>query len=318
MHIGIATSSRGACGTRQGYRAVARRAEELGFSFIGVNDHVVVPGGIASRYPYSEDGLWAGRTAGECLDQLTTLAFIAGCTERLRLLTSVMVVPHRHPVLAAKMLASVDVLSGGRLIVGCGTGWMEEELACLGAPPFPARGRVTDEYIDAFRSLWTEASPRFAGDHVAFADVLFAPRPLQQPHPPLWIGGESPAAQRRAVARGDGWYPASNNPLYRLDTVARLGSAIAALRGRAKAAGRDPLSIDTAFLVLWPVSWTAEQGPDGARRLLTGGCADMAADIAALEGCGVRHLSVSLQAPQLGETLERMERFAAEVMPLLA
>jgi probable F420-dependent oxidoreductase len=316
MDIGMATASRGACGTRQGYLAVARRAEELGFAFIGVNDHVVVPGGIASRYPYSDDGLWAARTAGECLDQLTALAFIAGATERLRLLTSVMVVPHRHPVLAAKMLASLDVLSGGRLILGCGTGWMEEEFLCLGTPAFAARGRVTDEYLDAFRSLWTEAAPRFTGDHVAFADILFAPKPLQQPHPPIWVGGEGTAAQRRVVARGDGWYPASNNPHHRLDTPARIGAAIAALRAGAEAAGRDPGSIDTALLVLSPVSWTAQQGPDGVRRMLTGRSEDMAADIAALWRSGVRHLNVSLQAPQLSETLERMERFATEVMPL--
>jgi hypothetical protein len=101
-----------------------------------------------------------------------------------------------------------------------------------------------------------------------------------------------------------------------LDTPARLGAAIAALRGSAEAAGRDPGSIDTALLVLSPVSWTAQQGPDGARRMLTGRSEDMAADIAALWRCGVRHLNVSLQAPQLGETLERMEKFATEVMPL--
>src|ERR1700752_1389931 len=117
MELGVATMTRGACATREGYIAVAETAERLGFGFISVNDHIVVPGDIASRYPYSEDGLWAARTAGECLDQLATLAFIAGRTERLRLLTSVMVVPHRQPVLAAKMLATIDVLSQGRLIV---------------------------------------------------------------------------------------------------------------------------------------------------------------------------------------------------------
>ena len=317
MEIGIATSSRGECSTRQGYHAVATRAEQLGFSFIGVNDHVVVPRAVASRYPYSADGTWAGAAAGECLDQLTTLAFIAGCTERVRLLTSVMVVPHRQPVLAAKMLATLDVLSAGRLIVGCGTGWLHEEFAALGAPAFAERGRVTDAYIDAFRALWTQENPRVGADHVAIADVVFAPKPVQRPHPPLWIGGESPAAQRRAVARGDGWYPASNNPRHRLDTPARVGAGISALRAMAQAAGRDPLTIDTAFVVLWPVSWSPQDGEDGTRRMLTGGSADMAADIAALARCGVRHLSVSLQTARLAETLARMERFATEVIPLL-
>jgi len=110
MDFGVATSTRGALGNREGYIAAAERAERLGFGFISVNDHVVVPRDIASRYPYSESGEWAGRTAGECLDQLSTLAFLAGRTERLRLLTSVMVVPQRHPVLTAKMLATIDIL----------------------------------------------------------------------------------------------------------------------------------------------------------------------------------------------------------------
>src|SRR5258708_4213912 len=181
MDFGVATSSRGECATREGYTAVAQRAERLGFGFISVNDHVVVPSDIASRYPYSEDGVWAGRTAGACLDQLATLAFLAGRTERLRLLTSVMVVPQRHPVLAAKMLATVDILCAGRLIVGCGVGWLKEEFEALGAPPYAERGRATDEYLDAFKTLWTEDAPKLRGTHVSFDNIILAPKPVSQP-----------------------------------------------------------------------------------------------------------------------------------------
>ena len=156
MDFGVATLTRGALGNRKGYLAVAEAAERLGYGFISVNDHIVVPRDIASRYPYSESGEWAARTAGECLDQLATLAFLAARTERLRLLTSVMVVPQRHPVLTAKMLATIDVLSAGRLIVGCGVGWLKEEFEAVGAPDFAERGRVTDEYLDAFKALWTQ------------------------------------------------------------------------------------------------------------------------------------------------------------------
>ena len=177
--------------------AVAQTAERLGFGFIGVNDHVAVPRGIASAYPYSEDHKWAAASAGECLDQLATLAFLAGCTERLRLLTSVMVVPQRHPVLTAKMLATIDVLSGGRLIVGCGVGWLKEEFEAVGAPAFAERGGVTDEYLGAFKALWTRDDPSMQGRHAAFDSIIFAPKPLQKPHPPLWIGGESPVALKR-------------------------------------------------------------------------------------------------------------------------
>ena len=167
-----------------------------------------MPRDIASRYPYSESGEWAARTAGECLDQLAALAFLAACTERLRLLTSVMVVPQRHPVLTAKMLATIDVLSAGRLIVGCGVGWLKEEFEAVGAPDFAERGRVTDEYLDAFKVLWTADDPVYRGQHAQFENIMFLPKPVQKPHPPIWIGGESPrrheaggARRRRLVSR---------------------------------------------------------------------------------------------------------------------
>jgi probable F420-dependent oxidoreductase len=317
MDFGVATSTRGAMETREGYIAVAEAAEKLGFGFISVNDHVVVPRDIASRYPYSDDGLWAGRTAGACLDQLATLAFLAARTERLQLLTSVMVVPQRQPVLTAKMLATVDILSGGRLIVGCGVGWLKEEFEALGAPPYAERGRATDEYIDAFKALWTEEAPAFRGTHVSFDNLMFAPKPVRKPHPPIWIGGESAVAMKRAVRAGQGWYPASNNPQHRLDTTARLTDAVGELRRIAGAAKRDPDSIEVGYLVLWPVNWSAQAMDDGGRRLFTGTSADMAADAAALAQAGVRHICLTFQTASLPETLERMQRFADEVMPLI-
>jgi probable F420-dependent oxidoreductase len=316
MDIGVATLTRGECATRAGYSAVAEAAERLGFGFISVNDHIVVPRDIASRYPYSEDGQWAARTAGECLDQLATLAFIAGRTERIKLLTSVMVVPHRQPVLAAKMLATVDVLSNGRLIVGCGVGWLKEEFEAVGAPPFEERGRATDEYIDAFKALWTEEAPAYEGKLASFDNLMFTPKPVRKPHPPIWIGGESEVALNRAVRAGDGWYPASNNPRQRLDTPARLAAAIAQLHRVADAAGRDPHSIDIGYLLLWPVDWTAQTGPHSGRRMLTGDSATMARDIGALKAAGARHVALTFQTASLPETLERMQRFAEEVMPL--
>jgi len=316
MDFGVATSTRGALGNRDGYVAVAECAERLGFGFISVNDHVVVPRDIASRYPYSESGEWAGATVGECLDQLSTLAFLAGRTERLRLLTSVMVVPQRHPVLTAKMLATIDILCSGRLIVGCGVGWLREEFEALGAPPYAERGRATDEYLDAFKRLWTEDAPKLRGTHVSFDNIIFSPKPVTKPHPPIWIGGESPQALKRAVRVGDGWYPASNNPQHRLDTAERLTKGVGELRRLAEAAGRDPATIDVGYVLLWPVDWTAQTTAEGARRLFTGRPADMAEDVAALGRAGVRHVCLTFQTPSLPETLERMQRFAAEVLPL--
>ena len=151
------------------------------------------------------------------MEQLTTIAYLAGVTTSIKLLSSVMVLPHRSPVLTAKMLATIDVLSQGRLIVGCGVGWMEEEFEAIGAPPYAERGAVGNEYLRVFKELWTSDDPSFDGDYANFSNIAFAPKPVQQPHPPLWIGGESPPALRRAGQLGDAWYPICSNPSFPWD-----------------------------------------------------------------------------------------------------
>jgi probable F420-dependent oxidoreductase len=313
MRFGVTTATRGIFATRKAYMGVAQAAERLGYDFIAVNDHVVVPSGIDSKYPYSDSGAWSGASVGYCFDQLATIAFLAGCTEKLRLLTSVMVVPHRHPVLAAKMLSTADVLSEGRLILGVGAGWMKEEFDLLGAP-FAGRGKATDEYIQGFKELWTKDKPKFSGEFVNFDNVLFEPKPVQKPYPPIWVGGESKPAMRRVVRHGDAWEPGTNNPANRLDTVARLKAAIGELHGMAAAEKRDPASIGVAVSVQWPVSWSEEKATDGSRRMFTGSAAAMADDAAALASLGVAHVSLQLPTNDLAETHERIERFSKDVI----
>ncbi|HEX9270911.1 MAG TPA: LLM class flavin-dependent oxidoreductase, partial [Candidatus Binatia bacterium] len=143
-------------------------AETLGFYCITVADHVIVPKNISVPYPYTVDGKYPG--TGYHLETLTTMSFLAGATRRIRFITSVMIAPYRNPILTAKMLASLDVLSHGRVIVGLGVGWMKEEFDNLKAPPFHERGRVTDEYISAFRELWTKENPSFNGKYCNFSD----------------------------------------------------------------------------------------------------------------------------------------------------
>jgi probable F420-dependent oxidoreductase len=228
-----------------------------------------------------------------------------------------MVVPHRHPVLAAKMLSTIDVLSEGRLLLGVGAGWLKEEFEILGAP-FAGRGRATDEYIEAFKELWSKERPAYSGEFVKFDNVLFQPKPVQRDKVPIWVGGESGPAMRRTAKLGDVWYPGSNSRDPLLDTPERLGGAIAKLAGMAKAAGRDPASVATAYSVQWPVSWTAERAADGSRRLFTGSAADMAADTAALAKVGVSQLGMQLLASTVGETCERIERFGKDVIAKVA
>jgi probable F420-dependent oxidoreductase len=313
MQFGVNILSRGPMGSRDGYITVATAAERLGFGFVSVNDHVVVPGDIASRYPYSEEGDWAGASAGQCLEQLSALNFLAGCTQRVGLLTSVMVVPHRAAILAAKMIATADVLSNGRVILGCGAGWMKEEIELLGSN-YPERGRVTDEYIAAFRELWSKPRPTYKGKHVAFENVLFEPKPVQKPGVPIWIGGESKAAIERAVRLGDGWYPGSSNPANRLDTTERVVAAMNGFKSKVASAGRDPAKITLAHVVLWPVAFEAEKAISGGRRSFTGTTAELIADAKALAGAGVSHVNLSFHATDVPGIVARMEKFAGEVM----
>ncbi|MCX7381082.1 MAG: TIGR03619 family F420-dependent LLM class oxidoreductase [Alphaproteobacteria bacterium] len=170
---------------------LAIAGEALGFDYLTFADHVVIPNDISTRYPYTDTGEFPKGSSGARHEQLIEVAYIAAKTNRIRLVTSVMVVPHRPALLAAKMLATVDVLSGGRLTVGIGAGWLKEEIEALGTPPFAERGAVTDEYIAAFKELWTADAPKFHGKYTSFENLDFAPKPIQRPHPPIWVGGES-------------------------------------------------------------------------------------------------------------------------------
>ena len=233
MDVGLTIPTRGPLATPAGIEALARRAEELGFAHLSLSDHVIVPRKIGSRYPYSASGQWAGAASGECLEQFTELAWLAAITSKARLITAVAVIPYRGAVHTAKIAATIDVLSDGRMVLGIGAGWLKEEFEALDAPPFEDRGRVTDEYLQAFKALWTEDDPRFEGRHVRFADVASCPSPCRSRIPPIWVGGESPAALRRTARYGDVWFPIGNNPHHLLDTAAALrGGRAPAAPGR--------------------------------------------------------------------------------------
>lgn len=317
MDYGFSIPTRGALATRENIVALARRGEELGFNYIAIPDHIVIPRAIASPYPYNPERKMVGADSGDCLEQLVLMAYLAAATSRIRLLTSVMVVPHRNPVHTAKALATIDVLSQGRVTVGCGAGWMDEEFKAIGVPPFAERGKVTDEYLRVFKTLWTEDDPRFAGQYANFQDISFLPKPAQKPHPPLWIGGESPAALRRVVALGDAWYPIGSNPQFPLDTLERYSQALAGLRQAATNAKRDSASIDLAYWAPWYRDGHTGTLADGQRQILTGSDAEVAQDMRALRALGVRHLLFSFVRHTLDDSIAAMERFTAKVLPLV-
>lgn len=314
MDFGIHIVTRGCLTSREAISAVATAAEASGYAIFGVADHVIVPAQSNARYPYTKDGVWPGAATADCLDTLGTLAFLAGITQRMKLLTSVLVVPYRPAVLTAKLFTTIDVLSGGRAIAGIGSGWMREEFEALETPPFEARGAVTDEWIQAWKALWTQDRPSFEGTYVRFRDVLFRPGNVTRPHPPVWVGGESAPAIRRAAALGDGWYPVSNNPNIPLDSPARFAEGIGKLHRAAEKIGRDPASIEVSYVWLKAPSWTAVRNADGAREMFTGSRDDMLEDAAALAALGVKHLIIYPQQPSVQASLDTQQRFAEDVI----
>jgi len=309
MRYGIHTFTRGATADPADLTSVARACDRLGFDYFGINDHVVISDHIDSTYPYTEDGSWAGASDAACLDVLSTLAFLSAVTTRVRLLTSVMVIPHRPPVLTAKMLATIDVLSRGRLTVGVGVGWMREELAALGAPSYERRGAASDEYIEAWRTLWRDKTAAYDGQFVSFSGVLCEPKPVQPAGPPIWIGGEGPAARRRAARHGNGWYPVAGNPAHRLDTVERFAAGVADVRQRAEANKRDPATIKMALFVPWAALGMPVM-KDGVRVAFTGPRDALLEDMAAFEAAGLDVFLPALGAPTAGAMIERCEAFA--------
>ena len=183
---------------------IAQHGEKLGYRILAIPDHIVVPKGIDSPYPYSPDGTLNFPTllAGECLEPIALMAYLAGITQEMRLLTSVMVVPYRQPVLTAKLISTIDLLSGGRVIVGAGAGWMAEEFPPVGAPPFDARGRASDEYLRIYKELWTADAPKYEGELTSFDNILFHPKRCRsRTRPSGWAARASrPSAARRATA----------------------------------------------------------------------------------------------------------------------
>lgn len=290
----------------------AQQAEALGFSCITVADHVVVPKNISIPYPYTVDGKYPG--TGYHLETLTTMSFLAGATQRIRFVTSVMIAPYRSPVVTAKMLASLDVLSQGRVVLGLGVGWMKEEFNNLGSPPFHDRGRVTDEYIRAFRELWTSESPSFQGKYCRFSDIVFAPKPVQKPAIPIWIGGHSKQALRRAGELGDGWHPIGGVPTIPLEPQ-DLTRDLEVLAGYARKAGRDPKQIHVALK--GSLFDREKQIAPGKRRRFMGTAEEIAGDFHDYEKAGVNTLILDVRRPTTTETGERMEWMAKEVIAKL-
>lgn len=212
---------------------LAQAAEEAGFESMWTVEHTVVPAGYGSAYPYSPSGKMAGGDDAIPLpDPLIWMAYVAAATKRIKLGTAILILPQHNPVVVAKQVATLDHLSGGRILLGIGAGWLKEEFEALGVP-FETRGRRTDEYIKVLRELWSAEKPTFQGEFVRFKDAYCRPQPVNK-HVPIIVGGHSEAAARRAGRLGDGFFPARGAPAELFDLARRS----------AEEAGRDPNALE--------------------------------------------------------------------------
>jgi len=236
---------------------VAVRAEALGFESVWVAEHLVFPVAIRSRYPYAAEGVPPINPATPLLDPLLVLMQVAARTRRIRLGTNVYILPLRHPIAVARMVTTLDVLSGGRVSFGVGAGWLAEEFEAVGLD-FTARAGRMRAGVQALRALWGEDEPTVANRHFTFGPVKFEPKPVQRPHPPILIGGESAAALRRAAEIGDGWYGVGHTP-------ASAAAQVARLRQLRDAAGRAGLPFECT------VSHTGELTRDDVARYAEAG-----------------------------------------------
>jgi len=235
MKLGISFANSGKFSRPELFAELARDCETLGFESIWTVEHVVIPQ-PHMPYPGSKDGQMPGGDEVPIPDPLIPLAYAAAITSRLRLSTGVIILPQRHPLYLAKQLATLDLLSNGRMMVGIGSGWMKEEFDSLQIP-FNVRGARTDESIQAMRTLWHEPVASFRGKHFHFHDVKSYPKPVQKSGIPIHIGGHSLAAARRAGRHGDGFFPTLTNP-------EKLNELFAITREEAKKAGRNPDAIE--------------------------------------------------------------------------
>jgi probable F420-dependent oxidoreductase len=292
MHIGCHLPTQGPVATREALLSFCREAETRAIASLWVSDHVVFPRTASGRYP---GGRFPFTPDTPYLEPVAVLAAAAVATTKARIGSSVFILGHRHPVVMAKMLTTIDTLSDGRLICGVGVGWWEEELTLLGAP-FHQRGRQADEILRILKVLWTSDHPRFQGEFYRFDDIGFAPKPRQKPHPPIWVGGDSPGAFRRVVALGDGWHATSKTP-------EELRAGLERLRAAADTARRPFKTIELSVRV-------------GLRReSLRDSLQAVVDQLCAYKALGLTHVLLDFRRDSLGEMLESLDLVAKEIRP---
>jgi len=289
-------------------RRFAIHVETLGFESLWAGDHVVLPAGGTTGYPYTEDGSFQRPSEVPFIEPLTLLAYIASVTSSIRIGTTVIIVPYRHPVVQAKMFASLDQLTGGRVICGVGVGWLEKEFEILDAP-FADRGPMTDEYLEIFKCLWSDPLPRYQGNYHTIEGITFEPKPVQQPGIPIWVGGHSRRAVRRTIDHGDAWHPTRMTPDY-------VANMLPYLRTYAEKQGRnfEEITISLKRALHFTDLGFSEGGNPLAAGTLAGSTTEVSDDIKRCEDLGIQQVTFDFRTAEIEECMKIAENLANRVM----
>jgi probable F420-dependent oxidoreductase len=308
LKFGLDVGIYGRLATRDHIIELAELAEASSFESVWVADHVIFPVHIASKYPYSPTGLFpVDMTQEPLLEPVAAMGVLVGATKRVKIGTAVLVMPYRNPVLLARMLVTLDVLSAGRTILGAGVGWLAEEFAALGAPPFATRGRVTDEYIEIVKRICQGGEVTFQGDHYYLDPVVSSPGSVQRPHPPILIGGTSNAALRRVVRLGDGWLSTGPRP-------ERIGERLRVLQKLCEVEGRRFADISLCHKLFIDIG-EARKGADGSRDAGTGNSADIVDDFRRMADLGYDSFVLRYRGSDAEEQRKQFQIFISDIMP---
>ena len=286
---------------------LATLAETAGFESVWVADHVVFPVKFKSEYPYSAKGDFPSTLSDPLLEPIATLGVLAGATKRVKLGTAVLIIPYRNPIVTARQLVTLDQFSGGRIILGCGVGWLEEEFEALDTFDFKRRGKVTDEYIEIFKRVSGGGEVGFDGETYKFAPVFSSPGSVQRPHPPVLIGGIADPALKRVARLGDGWLAVAAPPDL-------LAEAVTKLQGFTRDAGRKPEDVSLTYKIFLNIG-EAKRGRFGVREPGTGSLDEIIDDVKRIMGLGFSRIIVRCRGRTLPDLESQMSRFVSDIAP---
>jgi len=294
----------------QGLKRYVERAEELGFESVLAGDHIVLPTDGTNQYPYTSDGSFSRPTDEPFLETMTLLGYLAACTSRIKLGSTVVILPYRNPVVQAKMFASLDVLTNGRIICGVGVGWLEKEFEILGLD-YHQRGAMTNEFLEIMQELWTQPNPEYHGKYYRFDGIKFEPKPVQQSGIPIWVGGHTKAALRRTAKYGSCWHTSRQTP----DFVAEN---LPYLRERIEKEGRDQSEVTVS---LKRSLHFTDIGMNEGNYVRSGGSlvattGEVLEDLHICQEIGINQLTFDFRVESLPDCIRVMEHLAENVLPV--